>query len=182
MRKMIQKIVFYLTRTNEYTKEQQEQIEYALRITLFESSKIIGTFIIFSLMGYPLQAIIAITAMSLSKPFIGGYHENTQIKCFITSLLTFGTIIYLSVNLQVPFTAKLILLSWCLFCIYQQSPVIHPKMQITKNELLRRNRVIGTSISVLLIILSLLTYKSPLVSDTVFWTLLFQALLLFNKR
>ena len=36
--------------------------------------------------------------MSITKPFIGGYHEDTQLKCLTSTLLLTFIIIYLSKN------------------------------------------------------------------------------------
>lgn len=182
MREIIKRISKIISNKNNYNKDEEEQIEYALRVIVFEFLKTIGTIIIFSLSGYPKQAIIAIVTMTLIKPFIGGYHEDTQIKCFIATLIMIGGIIYLSINLNLDFVAKLIFNGVSLYCIWQQAPVVNPKMQITRLELIRRNRTLGITFTIVLILISIIFTKYKVLSDTIIWTIVFQALLMFNKR
>lgn len=182
MRKFIKKMAQLISKANNYTKDEAEQVEYALKMLIFEIIKIIGAIITFSLLGHSMQAIIAVVAMGIVKPFIGGYHEDSQIKCFIATLMVVGSIIYLSSTLSINFMAKLILSVISLYCIYEQAPVINPDMQLTRDELVKRNRAIGIIISMALILISIIFYKSELISNTILWTVVFQALLMFNKR
>lgn len=182
MRKFIKKMAQLISKANNYTNDEAEQVEYALKMLIFEIIKIIGVIITFSLLGHSMQAIIAVVAMAIVKPFIGGYHEDSQIKCFIATLVVVGSIIYLSSTLSINFVAKLILSMVSLYCIYEQAPVINPAMQLTRDELIKRNRAIGIIISMVLILISIVFYKYELISNTILWTIVFQALLMFNKR
>lgn len=182
LREIIKKLAKYISKTNQYTKDQEEQAEYALRIIVFETLKIIGVIILFSLMGYPNEAMIAIGTMAISKPYIGGYHEETQIKCFVATLIIIGSVIWLTINLRIDFISKLILNAVAFYCIWNQAPVINPRMQLTRTELIKRNRVLGISITLVLILISIIFYNNVVVSNTIIWTMVFQALLMFNKR
>lgn len=182
MRKLIKKISALISINNNYTKDEEEQVEYALKILVFEILKTLSVIIIFSLMGYTLQVIIAIGAMSFIKPFIGGYHEDTQIKCFAATVLIVGGIIYLSTNLSIDFISRSILNCIALFSIWHRAPVINPVMPITKPELIKRNRTIGILVAIILVIISTIFYKFSIISNTILWTLVFQVLLMFNKR
>lgn len=182
MRKLIKNISALISINNNYTKDEEEQVEYALKILVFEILKTLGVIIIFSLMGYTLQVIIAIGAMSFIKPFIGGYHEDTQIKCFAATVLIVGGIIYLSTNLSINFISRSILNCIVLFSIWHRAPVINPVMPITKPELIKRNRTIGILVAIILVIISTIFYKFSIISNTILWTLVFQVLLMFNKR
>jgi accessory gene regulator B len=171
-----------ISNRNKYTKDEEEQVEYALRIVIFEVLKLVGIIIILCLIGYPIQTIIAIAAMTMSKPFIGGYHEDSQIRCFIATLMVIGGIVYLSTNVSLDLVTKLVLSLVSLYCIYQQAPVVNPKMAITRAELIKRNRTVGVTIIIALIIVSIVFNKSDNISNTITWTVVFQALLMFNKR
>lgn len=182
LRKVIKLIAGYISRVNKYTKDEEEQIEYALRIIVFETLKIAGIIIIFSLMGYHIEAIIAMGTMVMTKPYIGGYHEDTQIKCFTATLIIIGSIIYLSVNLNIDFISKVILSAVSFYCILHQAPVINPSMPLTKPELIKRNRVVGIVSTLVFILISIVFYKNSVISNTILWTVVFQTLLMFNKR
>lgn len=182
MRKALKAFANYISRMNQNTKDEEEQIEYVLRIIVFETLKIIGVITIFSLLGYPTQVIIAMLTMITSKPFIGGLHEDNQIKCFIATLIIIGSVIYLSMNLKIDMISNLVLSAGCLYCIWQQAPIINPKMQLTKPELIKKNRTLGIFIVTTFIIISILLHKYEPVSNTILWTIVFQTLLMFNKR
>jgi accessory gene regulator B len=182
LRNAIKKIAIKLSVANQYTKDQEEQIEYAMKVIIFEVIKIIATFIIFSLLGYSSQVIVVIFTMSIVKPFIGGYHEDTQIKCFIATLIIVGGIIVLSLNVQLNLISKIILCGMSCFCVWHQAPVINPKMLLTNPMLIKRNRTIGVSITMVVLVISLVFQNYILISDTIIWTIIFQVLLMFNKR
>lgn len=181
LRRIIKLIAEYISKTNHYSKEQEEQVEYALRVVTFETMKTLGILIIFLLIGYPSYAVIAMAAMVLTKPFIGGYHEDTQIKCFLATFVIIGSIIYLSINLNVGLISKIILNMASLYCIWRQAPIINPKMQLTKPELIKKNRILGISFTVIFIAISIIFNKNSVVSNTILWTVVFQTLLMFNK-
>jgi accessory gene regulator B len=182
LRKLIKNFAGYISAKNEYSKDLEEQMEYALRITVFETLKVIGVIFVFSLFGHSVEAVVAVGTMAIIKPFIGGYHEDTQIRCFAASLVIVASVIYLSINLNMDVISKLILSGASLFCIWNQAPVVHPKMAITKTELLKRNRIVGLFIAVLLITISIVIHRYNSISNPILWTIIFQTLLLFNKR
>lgn len=181
LRKAIKIIADYISKVNEYTKEQEEQIEYALRITVFEFLKIAGIILIYSIIGYPSEASAAVIAMAAIRPFIGGYHEDTQLKCFAATLIIIGSVIYLSNNLKIDFISKIILNGISLYCIWNEAPVINSKMPFTKPELVEKNMITGIVIAVIFVFISIVFNKYK-VSNILTWTMIFQSLLLFNKR
>lgn len=182
LRKLIKRLAEYISERNQYNSDEREQIEYSMRVFIFETLKIACVIIFFSLIGYTIQAIIAITTMVTIKPFIGGYHEDTQIKCFIATLIIIGSVIYLSNHVNINLISCFILEGISFYCIWQQAPIINPKMILTRVDLIQRNRKVGLSIIVLYILLSTIFYKYTTTCRIVCWTLVFQALLMFNKK
>lgn len=76
------KIINSISTNDNYSKDQLEQMEYILVSILFETIKLFSVIVIFSLFGYFDKIIIILAVMSMTKIFIGGYHEDTQVKCF----------------------------------------------------------------------------------------------------
>ena len=142
------KIIKSLSTNEKYTKDELEQMEYALVTILFESIKIISAIIIFSLFGYFKEVIIVEIIMCSVKPFIGGYHEETQIKCFITTMLSITGILILSLQCNLSFISNCILICLSIFCIWNQAPVINLQMSIMHPELIKKNRIGGLSTSI----------------------------------
>lgn len=182
MRRIISFAANYIATANSYTKDQKERIEYAMKIMCFETLKCFGIIIIFSILGYPVQAVTAALTMAMIKTFIGGYHEDKQITCFLATTIIIGSVIYLSVNVKVGFIATAILFLACIFCIWNQAPIVNPKMPITREELLRKNRNIGTAVAIIYAIISLVFYKHIAIANTIVWLTIFQVLLMFNKK
>ncbi|ACD25027.1 MULTISPECIES: accessory gene regulator B family protein [unclassified Clostridium] len=167
---------------NGYSEEQCEQIQYTTTVFFFELVKLMTIILVFSLYGYWKESIIIIGIMCLTKPFIGGYHEDTQIKCFIATMLITTSVILLSLNCKLNFISNSILILISLFSIYNTAPVLNNKMPITRLELIKKNRVLGISISSVLAISSILLYKYSGLYEIITWTILFQSILMFNKR
>lgn len=181
VRKISKKVVEFVAQDN-YTKEEKEEMDYVLRTILFESIKLISTIVIFSILGYFVESVIIISIMSLTKPFIGGYHEDTQLKCFIATMLLTAGILILSLNTSFTFWGNCIVLIICIFCIYNQAPVINPKMPITHPHLIQKNRDKGLCNVIVLGIVSIMLYKYSDYYLLITWTIVFQTILMFNKR
>lgn len=181
VRKISKKVVEFVAQDN-YTKEEKEEMDYVLRTILFESIKLISTIVIFSILGYFIESVIIISIMSLTKPFIGGYHEDTQLKCFIATMLLTAGILILSLNTSFTFWGNCIVLIICIFCIYNQAPVINPKMPITHPHLIQKNKDKGLCNVIVLGIVSIMLYKYSDYYLLITWTIVFQTILMFNKR
>ncbi|WP_238884327.1 accessory gene regulator ArgB-like protein [Clostridium sp. YIM B02551] len=182
MRRFIKAFSKIIAKSNNYNEEQEQEVEYALRVIIFEAAKFIGTIIVFSAIGYPVKGLLAIGLMSLSKPFIGGYHEDNQVKCFISTLITIGIIIYLENCISLNFISVILLGGVSIFCIWNQAPVVNPKMRLTKIDMINRNRRVGIFIIVLQYLVSIILFKYAYIATIITWVILFQALLMFNKE
>lgn len=183
MVKNISKRIIQSISINEnYSNDELEQMEYALVTILFESLKMISLIIIFSLLGYFKEALIIVGIMCLVNPFIGGYHEDTQIKCFIATLLLTTGILILNLQCNLSYISNCILIFLSIFCIWNQAPVINSKMPITRPELIKKNRIRGLSTSIILGLIGIISYNYTSYYSIITWTMLIQALLMFNKR
>lgn len=179
--KFSKSIINDLSKYNNYTKEQQEQMEYTLRVLSYELIKGIIIIIIFSCFGYLKEAILTLGVMSITKPFIGGYHEDSQTKCFIATLILTLSIILLSNVNHLSFFSCLILNLMSIFCVYNKAPVINDKMPLTRKELINKNRVIGITSIVILSVISLIMFKIKWFSQIIVWTSIIQTMFMFNK-
>ena len=173
---MVKKICKKITKSvanDNYSEEEQEQMEYTLTIISFELIKMISLLIIFSLFGYFKEVIIIVGVMSITKPFIGGYHEDSQIKCFIATLLLTAGILILSLQCNLSFISNFILIFLSIFCIWNQAPVINLKMPITRPELIKKNRKKGLRNVTLFGLISIVAYNYTSYYLIITWTILF---------
>lgn len=179
--KFSKNIIRDLSKYNNYTKEQEEQMEYTLRVISYEIIKSMIILMMFSAFGYLKEVILILGVMSITKPFIGGYHEDSQTKCFVaTSILTLS-IILLSNGNNLSFLSCLILNLMSIFCVYNKAPVINDKMPLTRKDLIKKNRIIGITNIVMLSIISLILFKIKWFSQIIVWTSVIQTMFMFNK-
>ncbi|EKQ55409.1 MULTISPECIES: accessory gene regulator B family protein [unclassified Clostridium] len=176
------KIINSIATDKNYSKDELEQMEYALVTISFELIKMISLIIIFSLFGYFNKVIIIAIVMLVTKPFIGGYHEDTQFKCFIATMLLTTGILVLSLQCNLSFIGNCILILLSIFCIWNQAPVINPKMPISRPQLIKKNRERGLGASIILGAISIILYNYSGYYSLITWTILFHAVLMFNKR
>lgn len=176
------KIINSISVSEKYSKDELEQMEYVLRVLLYESIKMLLLVAIFSAFGYFKEIIIIEVIMCTVKPFIGGYHEHTQIKCFTATVIIALGILILSLQCNLSFISNCILISLSIFCIWNQAPIINSKMPISRPELIRNNRIRGLSTSIVFGVLSVILYNYSSYYSLITWTILFQAILMFNKR
>lgn len=182
MDKIIGDFVSNIARYNKYTTEQKEEIEYTLKIITYELIKILLLVCLFYLIGYVSECILILFIMGVTKPFIGGYHEDSQIKCFIATAILIGIIIQLSVNSNIGYIGCILLNLVSIFAIYNRAPVLNDKMPITKSALIKRNRKIGIVNTSILAIASIVLLSSTRLSQVIVWTICIQTMLMFNKN
>ncbi|WP_411169979.1 accessory gene regulator B family protein [Clostridium sp. MB05] len=179
--KLIYRCVENLGEYNNYSNEQIEQSKYALKIIVYEFVKILLIISIFSALGYFKESLLIVFIMSITKPFIGGYHEDTQVKCFIATLILVTSIIFLFENNKLSLLSCIILNLISIFSVYNKAPVIDDRMPITREDLIKKNRRIGITIIVILSLLSIIMFRVIWTSQIIVWTILVQAILMFNK-
>lgn len=182
VKRISEKIINSIATDDNYSKDELERMQYALVTISFELIKMISLIVIFSMLGYFEKVIIIAGIMCIVKPFIGGYHEETQIKCFIATVLLTAGILILSMQCNLSFISNCILIFLSIFCIWNQAPVINSKMPISRPQLIKKNRIRGLSTSILLGLISIGIYYYSNNYSTITWTLLFNAALMFNKR
>ncbi|OPJ58201.1 accessory gene regulator ArgB-like protein [Clostridium chromiireducens] len=182
VKRISEKIINSIATDDNYSKDELERMQYALVTISFELIKMISLIVIFSMLGYFEKVIIIAGIMCIVKPFIGGYHEETQIKCFIATVLLTAGILILSMQCNLSFISNCILIFLSIFCIWNQAPVINSKMPISRPQLIKKNRIRGLSTSILLGLISIGIYYYSNNYSIITWTLLFDAALMFNKR
>lgn len=178
----IQSFVREICEYNDFDKTQEEQINYVLKVIIYEIIKFILIIFIFSVFGYFKESILILGVMVVTKPFIGGYHEETQVKCFLATILLVLFIVYLSVNIKLDFISNIILSLISIFAIYNQAPIINPKMPLNKEKLIIRNRRIAIINTIIISSVSLMVIGLGIYSELLVWSISVQAILMFNKK
>lgn len=182
---MVEKLVNYLIedlgKHNNYSEIQIEQMKYVTKVITYEMIKFILILLIFFLLGLFKECVLIGVFMIATKPFTGGYHEDSQIRCFMATLIIILFIILLSKNTNLDITSSIILNLISIFCIYNEIPIINEKMPLTRKDLIKKNRVIGITNTLIFIIISIVMFNVKWLSQTIVWTCVVQVMLLFNK-
>ena len=113
---------------------------------------------------------------------MGGYHEKTQIRCFITTLIIASMIIILSTRNELEFLSIVVLDLISIFIVYHRAPILNNDMPITKLELMNKNRIIAITMTILASVISLIMFKVGEYSEVIAWTMFIDASLMFNKK
>lgn len=181
IKKFIEWLISDLSRHNNYTIQQKEEMNYVLTSLIYEITKAVLVLAVFYLLGYFKECLLILIYMIAIKPFTGGYHEENQKKCFLSTLIIIMLIIILSKTSNLNIISSIILSLISIFCIYNQVPIINPKMPLTKEKLIKKNRTIGIINTVIFIILSIIMFNIKWFSQIIVWTCVVQTMLLFNK-
>ena len=181
IKRFIEWLISDLSNYNKYSTHQQEEMKYVLTILIYELIKFILILTIFYFFGYFKECLLILIYMVITKPFTGGYHEDNQKKCFLSTLIIVMFIVILSKNSNLDIVSSIILNFISIFCIYNQVPIINPKMPLTKENLIKRNRIISIVNSLIFIILSIAMFNIKWFSQVIVWTGVVQTMLLFNK-
>ena len=181
MEKIINRFITGLQKDNNYSEIQVEQMKYFMKVTTYEFVKLALILLIFFLLGFFKECFVIIIFMISTKPFTGGYHEDTQIKCFVATLIIISSIILISKNSNLNIVSCIILNLISIFCIYNQIPIINKKMPLTKKKLIERNRNIGLINNLVFIFISIVMFEMKWFSQIIVWTCIIQVMFLFNK-
>lgn len=165
-----------------YSNEERELLEYVFILYSFEIIKAVIIIFLFFILGYIKEALVICSVMFLSKPFIGGYHEDSQLKCLIATFLAILWIVFLGNNSDLTFSGNVLIIILSIFCVWNQAPVIDDKMPITNQKVIERNRIVGTAILTIFGVLSIILSRNSNYYIFITWTILFQALMMFKKK
>lgn len=86
----------YISSCGEANDFDKERIEYALKILLNESEKILGILVFFICIGQAKAFLISFVVLMSMRIFIGGIHFTTRLRCFSFTTLFFMMVIYMS--------------------------------------------------------------------------------------
>lgn len=167
---------------NNFTKDKTEEIQYSMRLLVYEIVKIVIITIIFSILGYLKEIVLIMSTMICLKPFTGGYHEISQKRCLIATIILSYFIILISKNSDLNYTSIILIGVINIFSIYNQAPIVNRCMPITKSSLIKRNNLIAVVNSIILTILSIFIIKYRVYSNIIIWTLTINVCLMFNFK
>lgn len=146
---------------------------------LFSTSVILITGII---AGKIVETLTFLIVFILMRSFTGGYHALTYWLCTIVTLSVYVAVLLLAYIFSVGLIAYCILFVCGSPILFFFSPVENPNKQYSQSKK-RKYQIVGLAIfSAAIVCGSILETMSPLVSGTVFFTLLADIAMLFPKN
>lgn len=167
---------------NNFTYDQTEEIKYSVKIITLEVIKLFIVISLFSVFGYFKEISILIFVMSLTKPFTGGYHENTQSRCLVATIILSLIIITLYKNNDLNLISIILLNLINIFSVYHQAPIINKDMPLTRADLINKNRLLAIINCFIFFIISIILYEYKIYSNIITWTLFINSCLMFNAK
>lgn len=147
MEKIARKITQKISDNNSDLSDLQiRTIKFGLECLLGEISKIGVYCIVFYFMGFLNEFFISILFFSSLRLLAGGFHEDTYLRCLVTSFLIFLAIIFAGTYLNFPFVLRIVFSIVSIILVYIYAPVDHPNKPIISK--LRRKRFKYSSILV----------------------------------
>jgi accessory gene regulator B len=140
MKRLVHSLTEFINENNpNLTELQLKKISFGLECLLSELSKLLIYLIIFWIFSLTEYYLIAVIFFAITRSTAGGYHEDTYIRCLITTFLLLIAIITLSIktNFYPEMRIGLVLFSMIIALIF--APVDHPNKPIISKR--RRTRM-----------------------------------------
>ena len=180
--KKINYFVEDICKYNNFTQDKTEEIQYVMRLMMYEILKIITIIIMFSMLGSLKEVVLIMFTMVCVKPFTGGYHEISQKRCLIATTTLCYLIILIAQNSNLNLVSTILISIINIFSIYHQAPIVNRCMPITKSSLIKKNNRIALINYIILSMISIFIIKYRVYSNIITWTLTINVCLMFNSK
>ncbi len=87
-RKLANKVADAVIGNQEYSDSEAKRIRYGLVCIFSDLYKFVLFLIIFSILSFTKEFLIAFTGLMLLRPFLGGFHAKTELACIFISFTT----------------------------------------------------------------------------------------------
>lgn len=169
------KILNILSDEND-SEEQKEILLFGITRIVEDVPKYLAIIIICLILGVMKEFIIVMSVTALYKTFMGGVHLHTNIGCFIASLISILSCIYLPMLLE-EYPKILIVLSvftyiFSIYCILVYVPADVPEIPIINKKRRKRDKIMSNIILNILFIVSFCVVKDSRYILTIIITIL----------
>jgi accessory gene regulator B len=132
-----EKLVFQATNSGVIKDKDHDLYLYAFHALISYTCSFATMFVIASLMHRLIESVIFILLFYPLRIFAGGFHEKTELRCYITSTIMFvGMILIDIVGVPgIPIWASCILLALSVTAVFLKAPVESEKKPLSQGEL-----------------------------------------------
>lgn len=129
------KIMCFMNKDVYLTSVEQDKMHYALSVIISELSKALILFILFGLVGYPLEFLTIYLFTIFLRVNIGGFHFSTYLGCLIFSFI-YVILVLLVDTIVIDNLIHITLAALCIIVLSLLAPVISPqRLEIQSNNI-----------------------------------------------
>lgn len=179
-RKIANSISDKIISSGDYDENTASNIRYGMVCTFSDLYKLVLYTAIFSIAGYFKEFVLTFLPILLLRPFLGGLHAKTEVRCLILSFVNIITVIILAtfipLNIYVKIASLIILLV--------VGAVMSPTSAKSTNESKARSVVLASLFTIVLMALAILLDKGH-AGAVIFWSVVmvyFYAILKVVKK
>ena len=151
---------------NKYSENEQDEIAYVMASIIGDLTKIMLLAILFFIIGYLKEYLVATLVISILRVFCGGFHFNTYWSCLLFSLSNYVIIIGAYIKFHAYSSQMLMMAIPLSLILVLISPMLTKEKQEAFNYK-RYNRVIPTIIIGIVITLDVLINNPLFIIGTI---------------
>ena len=172
---IIKRLLTSIRGLDHYSEEDIDVARYGFEAVFWEIEKNIYFFLIFLLLGYPLEWLFSLAVITTVRPFAGGAHVKSVWGCFFITLLSFIAPVFIFPVLIPTYSLSILLVGlFSLLMLILVAPLI-PKerrklVDASKNPYKKMIAIFITLIWFVLIFI----YQHHHLASLAMWTLFLQ--------
>ncbi len=170
--KLSNKILCFLINDDKIDSEKKEVLLFGITRIVEDIPKTIGIVLIGILLNIIKEMLIVTTVIMLYKTFVGGVHAKTNFGCFISSVIFYLAIIYISKffyfeNEKVYILLVVLNYIFSLYCIWVYAPADVPEIPKVNEKLRKRTKISAILMLNAIYIVTLVVIKDSMIQRLV---------------
>lgn len=165
---VINKLMNYIKKYKDYSKQELAEIEYGLLSIYLTFSKLIIISVIAIILGIFKEMVIYMIFFNIIRTTAFGLHATKSWICLLSSTLIFITVPMLCVKLTINLYVKLILGVLSIIFVYKNAPADTKKRPIVNRKRRFILKMVSTGIALIFVILSIVINNNFLSNCMIF--------------
>lgn len=170
---IINKVMNYIKKYTNYSKQQIVEIEYGLVSIYLTFSKLIIISIIALILGMFKDMLIFMIFFNIIRLPAFGLHATKSWICLLSSTLIFISLPIICLNINISIYIKLIIGIFCIIFMYKNAPADTKKKPIVNKKRRFILKMVSTAFSIIFVILSIII-KNNYISNCMIFALILE--------
>ena len=173
LEKAATKLTAYMVDKKIVCAEDEEVYVYGWSLIFSTLGSVLVMLLVAVIAGEILGTLIFMAFMFTLRPYAGGYHANTYLRCFLLSItsytITLSAILFWSVHFL---NWALVLLLFSVLIIFMYAPVDHPNKPLKDHEKQRNKIISRIVVSIQATLVLCLRFLLPDIRHYLLWAML----------